>query len=63
MTDYRTPFIALGSLKGRMNSNEAVDLVFSTLDGLEQVLDDQAVLFGNDLTRADIWLFCYTCEV
>ena len=30
---------------------------FSTLDGLEQILDDQAVLFGDDLTLADIWLF------
>ena len=37
--------------------NEAVDLVFSILDGLEQVLDDQAFLSGDDLTRADIWLF------
>ncbi|MEL6509903.1 MAG: glutathione S-transferase C-terminal domain-containing protein [Pseudomonadota bacterium] len=43
--------------QGQDEYNEAVDLVFSILDGLEQVLNDQAVLFGDDLTLADIWLF------
>lgn len=37
--------------------DEAVDLVFSTLDGLEQGLDDQTFLFGDALTLADIRLF------
>ncbi|MEL6463540.1 MAG: glutathione S-transferase C-terminal domain-containing protein [Pseudomonadota bacterium] len=37
--------------------DEAVDLVFSTLDGLEQILGGQTFLFGDDLTLADVRLF------
>ncbi|KIC51806.1 glutathione S-transferase C-terminal domain-containing protein [Tateyamaria sp. ANG-S1] len=37
--------------------DEAVDLVFSTLDGLEARLNAQTFLFGDDLTLADIRLF------
>lgn len=37
--------------------DDAVDTVFSTLDTLEDKLDDRPFLFGNDLTMADIRLF------
>lgn len=46
-----------GKSQKQSEYDEAVDLVFHTLDELEDRLESRPFLFGNDLTLADVRLF------